>query len=225
MEKLHDVRFPGESDEYRRARNRLLQQELELDAKIHELAKLRRELPPGGALKEDYAFEEYVGAGPKPVKLSELFAPGKDTLFLYSFMYSPSMEEPCPMCTALIDGFEGAVHHVTQRINFAVVAKSPIERIQAFAKTRGWNRVRLLSSQRNSYNRDYFGEAPDGSQNPAVNVFRKSAEGIRHFYATEMLFVEQEGDPCHADRMWAMWNILDVTPEGRGADWYPSLEY
>ena len=78
--------YPGESAEYRAARDRLLEQELELRRAMEELAAARRALPPGGEVPEDYVFQ---GAGedgsPTDVRLSELFAPGKDTLAIYSF--------------------------------------------------------------------------------------------------------------------------------------------
>ena len=131
------------------------------------------------------------------------------------------------MCTAFLDSLDGAAPHVIQRANLAVVAKSPIARIREFARSRGWRNLRLLSSSANTYNRDYYGESPDGSQNPSLNVFTRRDGTIRHFFHTELLFAKAEKgqDDRHIDMAWPLWNMLDFTPEGRGSDWYPKLEY
>ena len=232
MGKDTDARFPGESAEYRAARDALLEEEAELRRRLERVAELRRRLPLGGVVALDYAFQEGAAdlddaASVRTVRLSELFAPGKDSLLLYSFMYGPAMEKPCPMCTAMLDSLNGAAPHVRQRINLAVVARSPIDRIRAYARARGWRDLRLLSSAANDYSRDYRGEAPDGSQLPMLNVFVRRPEGIRHFYSTELLFRSPEAGqhPRHLDLVFPLWNLFDLTPEGRGADWLPRLGY
>jgi len=152
---LCHLHFPGESVEYRGARNALLAEEMELRRQIERVAAQRRALPAGGAIPEDYEFEGDGGL----VKLSELFASGKDTLAIYSFMYGPERERPCPGCTHFLDALDGEAEHILQRINLAVVAKSPLPRIIDFAKERGWRRLRLLSTAGNSYDSDYFGDS------------------------------------------------------------------
>ena len=215
-------RFPNETKTYRAARNRLLRAELALRRNVEKVAALRRKLPAGGAVPEDYVFEEKD----RKTRLSELFVSG-DTLVAYSFMYGPNMAKACPMCTSMLDGLNGNARHIAQRTNLVVIAKSPIERIRAHARERGWTDLRLLSSAGNSYNRDYHGEGPDGSQWPMLNVFVRRRGKLRHFYATELLF--GKADPGqnnrHVDPIWSLWNLLDFTPEGRGKDWYPKLEY
>jgi predicted dithiol-disulfide oxidoreductase (DUF899 family) len=131
------------------------------------------------------------------------------------------------MCTSFLDSLNGAAPHATQRINLAVVAKSPIERIRAFARARGWRNLRLLSSAGNSYNRDYHGETSEGSQIPAVNVFVRRDGRPHHFFNAELLFapVESGQNGRQADLIWPLWNLFDLTPEGRGTDWYPNLAY
>ncbi|HUJ74251.1 MAG TPA: DUF899 family protein [bacterium] len=228
MPVTHSFRFPGESAPYRQARNALLQAEVDLQKRVVAVAEMRSRLPLGG-VAQDYVFEE--GAADlaergtvRQVKLSQLFAPGKDTLALYSFMYGPEMAEACPMCTSFLDGMSGNAVHIQQRCNLAVVAKSPVQRIREHARSRGWN-LRMLSSAHNTYNRDYFGEEADGSQITMMNVFVRRGGAIHHFYGSEARFVPEPGhDPCHIDLMWPLWNVLDLTPEGRG-DWYPSLTY
>jgi len=219
--------FPGETADYRAARERLLAQEIELRRATEAVAAARRNLPLGGIVPEDYEFDGMGPDGtPTVVRLSELFAPGKDTLALYSFMYGPEMELPCPGCTHLLDQLDGSARHVTQRVNFAAVAKSPLPRILAFADERGWRHLRLLSSAGNTYNRDYHGETPDG-QMPMLNVFRREDEVIRHAWGSELLFApaETDQDPRHLDSIDPVWTLLDFTPEGRGRDWYPQLQY
>lgn len=215
--------FPGESADYRAARDRLVEAEIELRRSIERVAASRRELPPGGVVSEDYAFEGAHGE----VRLSKLFEPGKDVLAIYSFMYGPEVERPCPSCTSILDSLDGTAVHVRQRINLAVVAKSPLERILAFADERGWRRLRLLSSAGNTYNRDYHGETADGAQMPMLNVFVRDGDTIRHFWGSELM--NAPADPGqnerHVDLIWPLWNLLDATPEGRGKDWQPSLSY
>jgi predicted dithiol-disulfide oxidoreductase (DUF899 family) len=228
----HSIQFPNESPSYRAARNQLLDAELALRRNLEEVAALRRKLPLGGEVFEDYVFaEDRSNLNDSPavqsVRMSELFEPGKDTLVLYSYMFGPNMKSPCTSCTSILDGLNGATIHIRQRVNFAVVAKSPIERIREVARGRVWDNLRLLSSASNSYNRDYHGETPQGNQIPSLNVFLRRDGKIFHFYHTELLFAPKEPgqDGRHVDLIWPMWNLFDYTPEGRGTDWYPKLAY
>jgi len=223
---MHDKRFPNESESYRSARDELLRAEVELRAHVEKVAAQRRRLPVGGRLKEDYLFERMgPGGNVEQVRLSELFAPGKDSLVIYSFMYGPTARAACPSCTSLIDGFDATAPHMLQRVNMVVVAKSPVARITEFARDRGWSRIPLLSSHQNTYNADYWAEDEAENQMPMVNVFARRDGGIYHFWGSELLYAGLEGHPRHVDLLWPLWNIFDLTPEGRGADWYPKLSY
>ncbi len=215
------MQFPNESAGYRKARARLLEAEQTLRRNIEEVAALRRKLPAGGEVPEDYGFDSTAGR----VRLSQLFERG-DTLVAYSFMYGPKMEKACPMCTSMLDGLDGNAQHIAQRTNLVVIAKSPLERILAHARSRGWSNLRLLSSQGNTYNRDYHGEDAEGRQWPMLNVFVRSGGKLRHFWGSELFYAERPDglDPRHVDQLWPLWNLLDVTPEGRG-DFYPRLQY
>jgi predicted dithiol-disulfide oxidoreductase (DUF899 family) len=238
------VGFPGESDEYRRERNRLLEAEIELRRAIERVATQRRALPPGGAVPDDYCFEVACGGG--EVRFSDLFSQGKNTLLIYSFMFPryssdtrpaaadgktpewPLSETPCPSCTSILDGLNGAAPHLAQRVNLAVVAKSDPDRIGEFARERGWRNLRLLSSRNNDYNRDYHAETAEGEQLPILNVFVREAEHIRHFWASELLFAKgpQGEETRHVDLIWPIWHVLDMTPAGRGEDPnFPGLDY
>jgi predicted dithiol-disulfide oxidoreductase (DUF899 family) len=240
------IAFPGESPEYRAARDRLLEQEIELRRAMEAVAAARRELPPGGVVPEDYVFQG-AGADGKPtdVRLSELFAPGRDSLAIYSFMFPrdprdarpgpatgetallPLEEGPCPSCVAILDQLDGAAEHATQHVNLAVVAKSPLPRILDFAAERGWRGLRLLSSAANTYNRDYLAEAPEGAQRPMLTVFHRDGDAIRHFWSTELF--DAPADPGqharHLGTLEPLWNLFDLTPEGRPRDWDVQLSY
>ena len=230
------IRFPGESEEYRRERNRLLEAEAGLRREIEAVAAQRRALPRGGVVPDDYRFE--AASDGAEVRFSELFEAGKDTLVVYSFMFPrysgdtrpgpeegetarlPLSETPCASCTSILDSLDGAARHLARRLNLAVVAKSDPGRIRAFARERGWRHLRLLSSRRNAYNRDYHAETPEGEQMPVLNAFVRDGDEFRHTWASELMYAPRdEGlDPRHVDSIWPIWNVLDVTPEGRGSE-------
>lgn len=224
---MHERRFPGETDDYRAARDRVLEAEVALRRSTEAVADARRALPEGGPVPDDYEFEPVGDGGAASVRLSDLFAPDEDTLVAYNFMYGPAMERPCPSCTSILDSLDGSAPHISQRVALAVVAKSPPARIADFAHERGWRHLRLLSSARNTYNLDYFGEDADGNQWPMLNVFRKNGDEIRHFWGSELLLgpCDEGQDNRHVDFLWPLWGVLDVTPAGRGTDWNPALSY
>lgn len=216
------VRFPNESDEYRAARTALLAEEIELRRHIERVSAQRRTLPPGGEVLGDYRFQGEGG----PVDFAGLFG-DKQTLAVYSFMYGPQRERPCPMCTALLGPLDGNARDLDQRISLAVVARSPIERLTAFKRERGWRGLRLFTDLTGDYSRDYFGLIPDGSEIPSLNVFSRRDGTIRHFWAGEMTgdSADPGQDPRGAPDLPPLWTVLDMTPEGRGADWYAKLDY
>jgi predicted dithiol-disulfide oxidoreductase (DUF899 family) len=216
------MRFPGETAEYRAARDRLLDAEIALRRQTEAVAAMRRELPPGGVVPQDYVFEEDGGE----VRFSELFG-DHDTLVIYSFMFPRALddENPCPSCSSILDSLDAAARHLAQSISLAVVAKAPLPRILDYAEHRGWRHLRLLSSAGNAYNRDYHGENADGSQAPVLNTFDRRGGEIRHFWASELMVAPRDSgqEPRHVDVIWPVWNVLDVTRDGR--DWSPQREY
>jgi predicted dithiol-disulfide oxidoreductase (DUF899 family) len=180
------------------------------------------------------------------VRFSELFAPDRDTLVIYSFMFPrwsgdtrpgpaegetarlPLAETPCPSCTSILDSLDGAAPHLASRLNLVVVAKSDPARIRNFARERGWRQLRLLSSRNNNYNRDYHAEWPEGEQSPILNVFTRNGDEFHHRWAAELMFAPREEgeEPRHVDSFWPIWNVLDLTPGGRGDDPdFPALHY
>src|SRR4029077_2984895 len=184
-----NVHFPGESSEYRRTRNELLEAEAELRRVNERVAAQRRALPAGGLIKEDFVFES--AADGSKVRFSELFAPGKNSLVIYNMMFprwsedpragAPGgktaelqlVEQPCPSCTSVVDGLEGAAFHLAERINLVVIAKTSPDRLGPYAQERGWRNLRLLSSRNNTFNRDYHAEAPDGEHRCSNDFFAR----------------------------------------------------
>ncbi len=216
------VRFPNESPDYRAARTALLAEELELRRHLERVAEQRRALPPGGAVRGDYRFEGEEG----PVDFAGLFR-DKQTLGVYSFMFGPQRERPCPMCTALLGPLDANAADLDQKMSLAVVARSPLDKLLAFKAERGWRNLRLYTDLNGNYSRDYFGLLPSGDEIPAYNVFTRQDGTIRHFWSGEMTgdSADPGQDPRGAPDLVPLWNFLDMTPEGRGGDWYPSLDY
>ena len=200
---LNSLRHPNESREYRDARDALLKDEQELVDKVKSVAERRRNLPPGGQLKEDYVFQwANDGKVGKRVKFSELFA-DKNTLLLYSFMYGPNWDNPCPSCTSLVDGFDRTWYQVTQHAAFVAIAKAPADRINAWAKQRGWSQIALVSGSDSPYQADYKCQGDsDDMQWPVMHVFRRQDGKIFHFWGTEL-------SANHVDTVWPYWNLMD----------------
>jgi predicted dithiol-disulfide oxidoreductase (DUF899 family) len=223
------ITFPGESTEYREARDELLRRELELRRATEAVAEARRALPPGGEVPRDY---ELTGAG-GPVRLSELFGSG-DSLVIYHMMFPRdpgddrpgAMDGPCPSCVGLLDQLEGMAEAYGQNGSFVVVAKAPIEQVLAFAAERGWTALRFVSSAGTTFNRDYHAESDTGAQRPLLNVFQRRGGVIRHFWGSELFYEDTDPgqDPRHVGPLEPLWNMFDFTPEGR-PDWDEQLEY
>jgi predicted dithiol-disulfide oxidoreductase (DUF899 family) len=222
LARRNKVRFPNESPEYRRARDALLAEEIELRRHIERVAEQRRALPPGGKVTKDYRFESERG----PMGFADLFG-DKQTLVVYSYMFGPQRERPCPMCTSLLSAWDGEARDVEQRVALAVVARSPIERLVAFKKERGWRNLKLYSDTTGEFSREYHALSAEGGDDAAFNVFTRRDGAIRHFWSGEMGFdtADPGQDPRGAPDLMPIWTILDSTPEGRGTDWYPKLEY
>ena len=222
LAKKNGVRFPNESDEYRRARDALLTEEIELRRHIERVAEQRRALPPGGEVTKRYRFVGEKG----PVEFAELFG-DKQTLAIYSYMFGPERKRPCPMCTSLLSAWDGETPDIEQRIALAVIARSPIERLVAFKQERGWRYLKLYSDTSGDYSRDYHALAPSGEEGASLDVFTRRDGTIRHFWSGEMGFATADPgqDPRGAPDLMPLWTILDSTPEGRAPDWYPKLSY
>lgn len=238
---MEHLSFPNESEAYRAARAGLLADEIALRRQIEAVAAKRRALPPGGEVPADYSFER-IGAYQRPerVKLSKLFG-AKPSIILYSFMFGPERDKPCPGCTHMLDAIDGSARHVGQRAPLYVVAKSPIARLEAWAKERRWPHLVFLSDVDGRYSADYYGDTskisdakraergmkPGENWDETIfNVFRKDGGHIRHVWASEMAYAPEDPGQHHraGDLVDPLWGLLDMTPEGRG-DWFPSLTY
>lgn len=212
--------FPNESAEYRRARNVLLAEEIELRRHIERVAAIRRALPLGGAIPDDYAFEGPNGA----VRISQLFG-DKEVLVIYSMMFGPQRERACPMCTAMLSSWDGAARNLRERVALAITARSPFERLADFKKERGWRNLQIYSDAKGDYTRAYV-SADDGDV-PGLSVFMRNHGKVHHFWSGEMSgeMADPGQDPRGAPDLDPLWTVLDLTPAGRGATWYPKLEY
>jgi predicted dithiol-disulfide oxidoreductase (DUF899 family) len=222
------ARQPNESAEYRRAREALLAEEIELKRHISRVAAQRRALPPGGEVKGDYQFlgEASSVKGANPVGIADLFG-DKDTLFVYNWMYGPKRQRPCPMCTAWLSSVNSNADHVRQKVAMAVVGLSPIERQVAFKVERGWKNLPMYADVNGKFSQDYHAIMDDGTDTAAINVFTRRDGTIRHFWGAELGFESADPgrDPTTEPDLMVLWNVLDLTPDGRGTDWYPSISY
>jgi len=215
----------GESEAYRKLRDELLEAEIALKDQTERVAALRRQLPPGPVVETDYVFREGPGnlhddspANFRNVRLSELFAPGKDSLIVDHLMWAPGDELPCRMCNMWADGYAAVAPHVSDKVNFVLVAKVDLARLRAWGRRRGWDKFRLLSSHDSTFNRDYFVEDEHG-QRPAVSVFRRAPDGKIYFtYTTEMS--RAPGHHRGIDPFSPVWHFFDLLPEGR-ENWMP----
>jgi predicted dithiol-disulfide oxidoreductase (DUF899 family) len=212
--------FPNEGPDYRKARNELLAEEIELRRHIERVAAQRRALPPGGQLAQDYEFVSEYGR----TQLSRLFG-DKDTLMIYSMMYGPERKEPCPMCTSFLNSWNGAAINLRERCAIGVTARSPIHRLIQYKQQFGFSRLPFFSDISGDYTRTYVNA--EDKDVPGFSVFTKRDGTVRHFYSGEMsgAMADPGQDPRGAPDLDPLWLLLDLTPEGRGADWYPKLNY
>jgi predicted dithiol-disulfide oxidoreductase (DUF899 family) len=212
--------YPNESAEYRAARNELLAEEIELRRHLERVASQRRALPPGGEISQDFQLASETGA----IRFSSLFG-GKHTLVIYSMMYGPQRKTPCPSCTSFLTAWNGIAVNLRQRIAIAVTARSPIERLIDYKDQRGFTNLPFISDGSGEYTRMYVN--PEDADVPGFSVFSRRDGIIRHFYSGEMsgAMADPGQDPRGAPDLDPLWLMLDLTPEGRGTDWYPKLDY
>jgi predicted dithiol-disulfide oxidoreductase (DUF899 family) len=214
------IHFPNESAEYRQARNALLAEEIALRRHIERVAEQRRSLPPGGEVTKRYTFQSEGG----PVILADLFG-NKDSLVIYSYMFGPQREKPCPMCTSIMATWDHKVPDIEQRVALAMVARSPIDRLLAARRARGWTKLKVYADVDGDFTRDYV--SPEDADVPGYTVFTHRDGKIRHFWSGELFGIPPDPgqDPRGAPDLDPLWSLLDTSPEGRGEDWYPKLEY
>ena len=226
---MPEVRIAGESPEYRTRRRELLDAEIALKDQRERVAEIRRRLPMGAPARTDYVFREGPAdlSGNDPgayfdTTLSQLFAKGRARLIVYHMMFEPDEDQGCPMCSMWVDGYNGIAPHLSQTVNFAIIAKAELAKLRSWGHRRGWGNLRLLSSHDNTFNRDFNVEGEDG-QLPALSVFCRDKDGhVYHFYTTDasLEYRHHRG----LDLFTPVWNLLDLLPEGRG-DWMPRHFY
>lgn len=216
-----EVRIKGESADYRKARTALLAEEIELRRHIERVAEMRRALPPGAAVK-NYRFVGENG----PTDLNDMFG-DKQTLVVYTYMYGPQRERPCPMCTSLLSAWDGEARDIMQNVALAITARSPIERLIYFKNERGWRDLKLYSDPSGEFSRDFHAIGENGGDDAGLHVFTRRDGTLRHFWSAEMdgSTADPGQDPRGAPDLMPLWTVLDCTPEGRRPDWYPKLDY
>ncbi len=215
--------FPGASPEYDAARQKLLQEEIEFRRHMTRLVEQRQALPPGPVIRKDYRFKDEQGFD---CKLIDLFG-DKDTLVTYFWMFGPQRERPCPMCTNWLGAVNGNAADIKQRVALKILGRSPVGRQYAFAQERGWRDLNFVQTVGDDYAKDLGILMPDGSEYPALVVYRREGDEVRLFWASEMTkeMADPGQDPRDAPDIASLWSILDLTPGGRGTDWYPKLQY
>ena len=215
--------FPGESDEYRKARRALLVDEIEFRRHMTRLVQQRSALPDGPIVTKDYRFHDANGSD---VGLINLFG-DKEALITYFWMYGPQRERPCPMCTNWLGSVNGNAADIVQRVSLKILGRSPVERQIAFAQERGWQNLDFVQTVGDDYANDLGLLSPEGGESPALVVFRRDGKNVRLFWSSAMTMemADPGQDPRDAPDIASVWSILDLTPEGRGTKWYPKLEY
>lgn len=223
LAKLRTPPFPGESEAYASARQKLLAEEIEFRRHMTRLCAERQALPPGPVIEKNYRFKQADG---KEAGLRELFG-RHNTLISYFWMYGPQRREPCPMCTNFLGAVNGNAVDVGQRAALKIFGRSPVERQRAFADQRGWKHLDFVQTVGDDYAKDLKILDAEGNEGAAIVVFQRDGEKVRLFYAAEMpLEAADPGqDPRTAPDIASLWSLLDLTPEGRGKDWYPKLSY
>jgi predicted dithiol-disulfide oxidoreductase (DUF899 family) len=215
--------FPGASVEYDAARKALLAEEIDFRRHMTRLVAQRRALPPGPVIGKNYRFKDEQGF---EIGLPDLFG-DKDTLVTYFWMYGPQRDRPCPMCTNWLGAVNGNAADIKQRVALKILGRSSVERQYAFAQQRGWRDLNFVQTLGDDYANDLGILMPDGSEYPALVVFKRDADTVRLFWASEMRkeMADPGQDPRDAPDIAALWSVLDLTPGGRGVDWYPKLQY
>lgn len=218
-----NIPFPGASPEYLEARKALLAEEIEFRRHMTRVAEQRRALPPGPVIRKDYRFKDEQAF---ETKLLDLFG-DKQALVTYFWMYGPQRERPCPMCTNWLGAVNGNAADIKQRVALKILGRSPVERQYAFAQQRGWRDLNFVQTVGDDYARDLGLLNPDGSENPALVVFKRDGDEVRLFWSSAMTrdMADPDQDPRDAPDIAALWSVLDLTPQGRAKEWYPKLQY
>jgi predicted dithiol-disulfide oxidoreductase (DUF899 family) len=216
----NQAHYPNESAGYRAARNALLVEEVDLRRHIERVSAQRRALPPGAELAEDFELVSEAGT----TRLSVLFGE-KETLMIYSMMFGPQRKEPCPMCTSFLSAWNGIAVNLGERVAIAVTARSPIERLLGYKRQRAFGNLPFVSDVTGDYTRTYI--SAEDADIPGFSVFTRRGGVVRHFYSGEMsgAMADPGQDPRGAPDLDPLWLMLDLTPDGRGTDWYPKLNY
>jgi predicted dithiol-disulfide oxidoreductase (DUF899 family) len=220
----------GTQEEWQAERDELLKEEKELTRRGDELARKRRELP-WVPVEKEYRFETENGTK----TLAELFD-GRSQLLVYHFMFGPTYEAGCPVCTSIADTLAPQVPHLKARdATLLLASRGPLEKLLVYRRRMGWD-IEWASSGGSDFNRDLGflyteeelrsfleGEIPPTveqnarmcgtdvlgyvSEGPGMSVYALSDGTVYRTYVTTARGLEAPG--------MAYYALLDRTPRGR----------
>src|SRR3954449_10599416 len=138
----------GTQEEWQGQGDELLEAEKELTRRSDELAEKRRGLP-WVPVEKDYRFEDEAGTK----ALADLFD-GRSQLVVYHFMFGPSYEAGCPVCSSIADTLDPQVVHLKARDTTLLLAsRAPLDKLLAYKERMGWG-IDWVSSGGRDFNRD-----------------------------------------------------------------------
>lgn len=201
-------------------RTALLVEEKALTRQLDEVARRRRALP-WVRVEKEYTFETSDG----PRSLEEVFQ-GRSQLVVYHFMMGPDWPEGCQSCSFWADNFNGVQTHLAARdTTFVAISRAPLGAIESYKKRMGWS-FDWISSLDTDFNMDFGVSFPEGHTNDAVYNYRSVAEPMEEVHGLSVLARDADGNVFHtystfargADIFNGAYQILDLTPNGRGED-------
>ena len=187
-------RTVGTQEEWQAARDELLKREKELTRMSDELAEQRRKLP-WVPVEKDYSFDTVDG----DKRLADLFD-GRSQLLIYHFMFGPTWEAGCPVCSSITDALAASAPHLAARdVTMMLVSRGPIDKLQGYRQRMGWN-LPWVSAGGTDFNRDLG--------------FTSTEEELRPFLDGEIpLTVTQNAKMCGTD-------VASYVAEGPGLSAY-----
>lgn len=189
-------------DEWLAARTTLLTREKEATRARDRLNAERRRLP---MVKID---KEYLFEGPNgKASLLDLFD-GRSQLIIYHFMFDPSWDEGCPVCSFLVDNIGHLAHLHARDTSLILVSRAPLRKIEPFQTRMNWT-IPWFSSYGSDFNYDFEATTDEG-EDGGLSVFLREGENIFHTYSTTARGV---------DLLHGTYNYLDLTPLGRQESW------
>ncbi len=219
----------GTQEEWQAERDELLKAEKELTRRGDELARRRRGLP-WVPVEKSYSFETKQGMN----TLADLFE-GRSQLLVYHFMFGPSWEAGCPVCSSIADTLDPQVIHLKARdATLLLTSRAPLEKLLTFRKRMGWG-IDWVSSGSSDFNRDLGflytedelkpfleGEIPATVEQNArmcgtdVVGYVSEGPGLSVYVRSEgVVYRTYQATARGLELAMAYYGLLDRTPKGR----------